>query len=387
MAGAIRTRVAVLGAGFGGLELTTVLSEAFGGAIDVVLIDKADAFVFGFSKLDVVFGRLMPADARHPYRDVVKPGVRFVQSAVRAIDPLAKRVVTDDGTFDADVLVVALGADVDPAATPGLVEGGHEFYSVAGAEALRAALPRFEKGHAIVGVTSTPFKCPPAPSEAALLLHDYLVEHGRRADAEISVVMPFGTPVPPAPAASEALLAAFAARGIRFVKDRVVASLDPARGVAVLDDGGEMPYALFLGVPVHRAPSVVAESGLTVDGWVPVDRRTLETRFPGVYAVGDVNSVGTPKAGVFAEGAARVVAAGITARLRGGEAPGPYGGTGSCYVEFGRDRVGRVDVDFLGGPRPTGSFRGPSEALAAEKAHFGSSRVRRWFGRQWSAKG
>ena len=141
----MHTRVVVLGAGFGGLELTTILSDAFGDGIDIVLIDKGDAFVFGFSKLDVMFGRQMPPDARHPYRDVVKPGVRFLQTTVRSIDPASKRVVTDGGTFDADVLIVALGADLDPDATPGLgsVQGGHEFYSVAGAFALRDILPNF----------------------------------------------------------------------------------------------------------------------------------------------------------------------------------------------------------------------------------------------------
>jgi sulfide:quinone oxidoreductase len=168
----MRTRVVVLGAGFGGLELTTLLSEALADAIDVVLIDKADSFVFGFSKLDVMFGRLQPEAVRHRYRDIVKAGVRFVQTSVRAIDPSTRRVVTDAGTFDADALVVALGADYDQAATPGLVEGGHEFYSVPAAFALRTVLPTFERGHAIIGVTGRSFKCPPAPSEAALLLHD-----------------------------------------------------------------------------------------------------------------------------------------------------------------------------------------------------------------------
>jgi len=103
-------RVVVLGAGFGGLELTTVLSEEFGQDIQVVLIDKSDAFIFGFSKLDVMFGRQLPDAVRHPYRDVLKPGVRFVQTTVRSIDPVARRTVTDAGTFDADILVVALGA-------------------------------------------------------------------------------------------------------------------------------------------------------------------------------------------------------------------------------------------------------------------------------------
>lgn len=378
----VQLRVVVLGGGFGGLELTTLLSDAFGDAIDIVLIDKSDTFVFGFSKLDVMFGRQMPADVQHPYRGIVKPGVRFLQSMVRSIDPAARRVVTDNGTFEADVLVVALGADLDPAATPGLVEGGNEFYTVAGAFALRDVLPRFERGRAIIGVAGKSFKCPPAPSETALLLHDYLVARGQRAATEISLVMPFGTPIPPSPGSSQAILAAFAERGIRFVKDSLVRALEPERKVAVLNDGTEMPYELFLGIPVHRVPAVVVESGLAVDafGWVPVNKKTLETKFPGVYAVGDVNGVGTPKAGVFAEGAARTVAAGIISQFRGGPSPEAYKGIGSCYLEFGQGRVGRVDVEFLSGPKPTGTFQEPSEVLAAEKAHFGSARLQRWFG-------
>ena len=375
-------RVVVLGAGFGGLELTTVLSETLGDAVDIVLIDKEDAFVFGFSKLDVMFGKKAVADVRHPYRDIVKPGVRFLQSDVQSIDPSARRVTTGSGAFEADALVVALGADYDVAATPGLMAGGHEFYTVAGAAALREVLPRFEAGSAIVGVCGKSFKCPPAPSETALLLHDYLTARGRRGATDISVVMPFGTPIPPSPDTSRAVLAAFAEHGIRFVKDNVVRALDPGRRVAELSDGTEMPCDLFLGVPVHRVPQVVVESGLAAHphDWVPVNRKTLETSFPGVYAVGDVNGVGTPKAGVFAEGAARVVAAAIIAQLRRGPSPEAYDGAGACYVEFGHDLVGRVDVNFLSGPQPTSTFQAPSEALVAEKAHFGSSRLERWFG-------
>jgi sulfide:quinone oxidoreductase len=330
-----------------------------------------------------MFGKKTVAQVRHRYADVLKPGVRFVQTTIRAIDPGTRRVVTDAGAFDADFMVVALGADYDVAATPGLAEGGNEFYSVDGAARLREALPRFEGGPVIVGVCGKSFKCPPAPSEAALLLHDWLTEHGRRAAADISLVMPFGTPVPPSPDTSAAILEAFGERGITFVKDRLVRALDPARRVAMLHDDTEMPYALFLGIPVHRVPKVVAESGLApADGWIPVDKQTLATKFPGVYAVGDVNGVGTPKAGVFAEGAARVAAKAIVAQIRGEAGPPPYDGAGSCYIEFGGDRVARVDVNFLGGPKPTGTFTPPSEAVVAEKELFGSSRVERWFGKR-----
>src|SRR5262245_28146537 len=169
-------RVVVLGAGFGGLELTTRLSDEFGHDVDIVLIDKADGFIFGFSKLDVMFGRTTADAVHHAYRDVLKPGVRFVQSTIRSIDPVAKRVKTDGEAFDADILVVALGADLHPDATPGLLEGGHEFYTVSGAFACRDVLDKFGGGRVIVAVTSTPFKCPPAPSETALLMNDYLIE-------------------------------------------------------------------------------------------------------------------------------------------------------------------------------------------------------------------
>ena len=378
-------RIVVLGAGFGGLELTTRLSDEFGDNADIVLIDRSDGFVFGFSKLDVMFGKTTASAVHHPYADVVKPGVTFVQTTVRSIDPVAKRVETDAGAFDADILVVALGADLDPAATPGLVEGGHEFYTVDGAFALRDVLANFDGGRVIVGVTSTPFKCPPAPSETALLMHDHLTARGVRDSSSIALVMPLGAPIPPSPAASKALLVAFGERGIEWHPERLVTHLDPERNVAVLSDGGEMPYDLFLGVPKHRAPDVVVASGMTVDGWIPVNPMTLETSYPGVYAVGDVTSVGTPKAGVFAEGQAGVAADGIAAIMRGDAPTATYDGRGICYLEFGDDQVARVDVTFLSGQSPFGDMEGPSEMLAADKVEFGTSRIQRWFGRTWSS--
>ena len=373
------TRVVVLGAGFGGLELVTTLSEALGDKVDVTLIDKSEAFVFGYSKLDVMFGRTSPEAVRLAYRDIAKPGVRVVRETITAIDPENRRVSTDGGDYEGDALVVALGANYDMDATPGLAEGGNEFYSVAGAERLAELLPTFTQGRAIVGVCGAPFKCPPAPSEAALLLHEYLSARGVRADCEISFVLPLPSPVPPSPETSAALVDAFSERDIEFVPKTRVTMLDPVRHVAMLDDGGEMPYDLFLGVPKHCAPAVVMAAGMVDDVYVPVNPRTLETRFPGVYAVGDVAAVGVPKAGVFAEGAARVVAESLIAQIQRGEQPGGYEGTGSCYIEFGGGRVGRVDVDFMSGPKPTGTFHEPSEALVAQKRQFGASRRDRWF--------
>jgi sulfide:quinone oxidoreductase len=377
----VSRRVLILGAGFGGLELSTLLSDAPGDGFEVTLIDRGDSFVFGFSKLDVMFGRTSAEAVKLPYAEIAKPGVRLLRETVTGIDPEAKTVTTDADTHEADVLVIGLGADYDYEATPGLTQAGNEFYSVAGAERLAALLPDLTSGRVVIGVCGAPFKCPPGPSEASLLLHDQLTARGVRGECEITFVTPLPSPVPPSPETSRALEAAFTERGIAFMPGRRIAALDGDRGAVVFEEGEELPYDLFLGVPKHRAAEVVIASGMT-DGepYVPVEPRTLRTRYPDVYAIGDVALVGVPKAGVFAEGAARVVAEQLIAEEQRGRQPGGYDGRGSCYIEFGSGRVGRVDVDFFSGPKPTGTYQEPSIALVAEKEQFGSSRRARWFG-------
>jgi sulfide:quinone oxidoreductase len=376
----MKKRILILGAGFGGLELSTMLSEAFGDGIEVTLIDKNDSFYFGFSKLDVMFGLDNPDKVRLPYKKFVKPGVRLLRETISLVDPVAKRVTTDHGTHEADFLVIALGADYDFAATPGMSEAT-EFYTLEGATRLGEMLPSFTQGCVLIAVGGAPFKCPPAPSEAALMMHDYLVTRGIRSACEITLILPLEAPTPPSPETSRALLAAFAERNITFVADREMRLVDTQRREVTLDDGRVFPYDLFLGVPAIRAPKMLEDSGLTEDGYVPVKPRTLETRFPDVYAVGDCARQGTPKAGIFAEGAARAVGKALTARLRNEEVPVTHEGKGVCYIEFGGGRIGRVDVDFFSDPEgPTGAYHEPSAAMRADKEHFGSSRRARWFG-------
>lgn len=371
--------IVVLGAGFGGLEVATTLSEALGADANVTLIDQRDSFVFGYAKLDLLFRGASVDSIGMQYSDVNKPGVRYAQETVTAIDPETRRVTTDAAEYTADYLVIALGADYDYAATPGLTEAD-SFYSVTGAASLVEAVGSFEHGNAVVGVCGLPYKCTPAPSECALLLHDELVARGVRDACTITYVAPQPNPVPPSPDAAATLLSVFAERDIKFVPGRRVAALDHDRGLVALDDGSEVDFDLFLGVPKHRAPQVVIDSGLAVDDYIPVEKATLATRFPGVYAIGDCATAGVPKAGAFAEGAGRAVAEQLIAAVRGDPPPPPYRGFGSCYVEFGGGLVGAVRIDASGEPPPRGSFDGPSEALAAEKLEFGAVRRQRWFG-------
>ena len=222
------SRITILGAGFAGLELASFLSESLGTEADVTLIEAVQL----------------------PYRHFSKPGVRFLNEKVTAIDPASRRVTTNAGTHDCDHLVVALGVGYDLDATPGLAEGGNEFYSVEGARRLRDVLPTFSRGR------------------------------GVRDACEITMVLPLPSPVPPSPETSKALLAAFEERGIRFSAGRRVESLDAKRRVAVLDDDTELPYDLYLGVPKHRAPAVVEAAGLTENGWVPVESAHARNEIP-----------------------------------------------------------------------------------------------------------
>jgi sulfide:quinone oxidoreductase len=372
--------VVILGAGFGGLELSSRLSAELADDVRVTLIDRNDGFTFGFSKLDILFGRTEPAAVKLLYREIAKPGVEFRQEEITAIDPAARRVTTDGGEYDADILVVALGAEYDIATTLGFAAGGHEYYSIPGAERLRDALPAFTGGTILLAILGQPFKCPPAPFEGAFLLHDHLVERGIRERTTLRVIAPMSKPVPVTEQVSQRFRDELAARDIEFTPHTTVVEIDPATKDAVLESGERIPYDLFIGVPIHRVPAVVAESGLAPDGWVAVDRETLLTPFPNVYAVGDVVALPMAKAGVFAENAAGFVADHITANLRGETLERRYEGEGNCYIEFGSGRVAQIRANFLGGPAPTAEVVGPTAELMDDKKTFATDRRTRWFG-------
>jgi sulfide:quinone oxidoreductase len=375
----VKKHVLILGAGFAGLELAALLSDSLSDQVRVTLIDQNDSFIFGFSKLDIMFGREATAEARLHFRDIDKESVEFRQERVTSIDPETRQVETDVGSYDADILVVALGADYDISVTPGFAEGGFEYYSVPGAERMRDVIPSFDSGTIVIAILGQPFKCPPAPFEAAILLHDHFVQRGVRETVELRVIGPMAAPVPITKEVSEAILEALREREIEYVPQQLVIGLDNSSREARLESGASLGYDLFIGIPVHRVPEVVEMSGLADAGWVPVDSANLMTRFPDVYALGDVAGTPVAKAGVFAEAAARVVAADIAARLHGAELERPYDGAGNCYIEFGGGMVGKVEANFLGGPKPTARLVGPSRELAADKAEFASSRSERWF--------
>jgi sulfide:quinone oxidoreductase len=379
----VSKHVVILGAGFGGLELATRLSETSADAVRVTLIDRNDSFFFGFSKLEVMLGRESATDIMLPYSEFVKEGVEFRRETVTGVDPVARRVSTDGGSYDADFVVVALGADYDFDATPGFEQGGHEYYTLAGAERLRDEFASFKGGKVLLSILGQPFKCPPAPFEGSFMLDEHFKQAGIRDAVEMTTTFPMSRPVPVTGEVSQMFREGLADRGVTELAEHLVTGIDPSTRTAQLSSGETLPYDLFVGIPIHRAPAVLADSGLVENNWVPVDQSNLRTRFDGVYALGDVCSGPrtVPKAGIFAEAAARVVAADIAAAVAGGDSPPPYEGSGVCYAEFGGGLVSKVEVNFLRGDSPDAKRRDPSREFAAEKEEFGAVRRARWFGR------
>ncbi len=376
-------KILILGAGFGGLETATGLAEALDDGYEITLVDRNDAFFIGFSKIDVLFGRATAPEVSYRYEYLRADGVRFVRDTITGIDTDGRSVRTTQHALAYDHLVVALGADLDPGAVPGFVEsGGHEFYSMRGAEALRPVLETFTAGTLVLGIFRPPYKCPPAPYEVACQLHDFFAARGVRDAVDLKMVIPGPRPVKN-PRVSEMLEAQLSEHGVELLTEHPIESIDWEGGRA-LTAKGAVPYDLFVGVPVHTPPDVVARSKLSDGGFVAVDEGTLETRVPEVYAVGDVTTIpvgdkAVPKAGAFAEDAARTVVSEILRREGLARERAPFHARGACYFEVGGGRVAKVDADYLGGEKPAATVTGPSEELHGDKEGFAASRRDRWF--------
>jgi sulfide:quinone oxidoreductase len=224
---------------------------------------------------------------------------------------------------------------------------------------------------------------PAGPFEGSFLLHEHFTRQGIRDSVEMATTFPMARPVPVTGEVAQMFRDALAARNVKELPGHLVTGIDPASRTAQLASGETLPYDLFVGIPIHRAPAVLADSGLVVNNWVPVDQSNLRTQYPGVYALGDVCSGPrtVPKAGIFAEAAARVVADDIAAAIEGDAPPAPYEGSGVCYAEFGGGLVSKVEVNFLRGDAPAAQRYDPSLEYAAEKQEFGAVRRTRWFGR------
>ena len=379
------TTTLILGGGFGGISAANTLRRLLPPEHEIVVIDESPRFHVGAGKTWIMLGERTYDEISRSRAALLAPGVRFVEEKAQGIGLSDRTVSLPSGSRSWNFLVIALGADLNPGKVPGLAEAAHTFYTVEGAQRLRAALERFSGGDVAILIPKVPFKCPPAPYEAALLLHHAFERRGLADRTRLAIHTAEGAPMATAgPEMGQYIKGELAQRGIAFSPQRSTSRVDGPAQRVVFEDGSEARYDLLIAIPPHEAPQVVRDAQLTnQSGWIPVDPQTLQVKQPPdareVYAVGDVTVVplpgrykpdiglSLPKAGVFAEAQGRIVAQQIAARILGRTPDEVFDGKGYCYLETGAQRAVKADGSFFELPHPVMQKRAPDEAQFRDK--------------------
>jgi len=382
-----RKTILILGGGIGGVVTATRLRKKLPRGHRVVLVERSPNYIFQPSLLWLMTGIRNAGKITRPLNQLDKLGVERIQGEVKHIDPQHKTVQVDGREITADYLVIALGAELAPDIIPGLAKAGHNFYTLTGAESLRDARLTLREGRIAVLVSAIPFKCPAAPYEAAMLLEYDCRKRKLREHITIDLYSPEPGPMPIAgPEVSKQVRQMVEAKGIGYHPEHAVTRVDPAARRINFANGASTIFNLLAYVPPHRAPQVVRDAGLTGEsGWVPVNRDTLETKFPGIYAIGDVTGImlsmgkPLPKAGVFAHAEGEVVANNLIYELTGKGEPKTFDGHGECFLETGDGKAGFGSGNFFAEPAPRIKLRNPSRTLHLGKVAFEKYWLFEWF--------
>jgi len=387
------TTTLILGGGFGGISAANTLRRLLPGEHSIAVVDSTSHFHIGAGKTWIMLGERTYGEISRPRTELLDPGVRFIEANVVGLDLSKRTVATQKETLRWDRLVIALGADLNVDRVPGLA-AAQTFYTVEGAQRLKPVLERFAGGEIAMLIPKVPFKCPPAPYEAAILLHHALESRGLAGKARIAIYTAEGAPMATAgPEMGQYIKEELSRRRIGFHPLKTVTKVDGSARRIVFEDGGEASYDLLIAVPPHEAPKVVRDAQLTgPSGWIPVVPRTLQVKAPpgtsGVYAVGDITAVqlpgrykpdvalSLPKAGVFAEAQGRVVAHQIAAGILGQAPAETFDGKGFCYLELGAKRAVRADGAFFELPHPVMQKRVPDEAQFRDKLDWVAQHLR-----------
>ena len=376
-------RVLVLGGGFGGIATARALKENLASEVEVILVDRRPHFMVGFRKSWALVGESSLEAGKMPINNLSRLGVDVRQATIEAIHPEEKSATVDGQVIPADALVVALGAELNPSAVPGFAEHAYNVYDPNDIPRAAEALNGFGGGRLVIGIFGAPYKCPPAPLEMAMLLQEKFNKKGLQATVEVFTPQPVTLPIL-SQASCDAVDGRLLEKGIRTYGHHKALRVEPAE---VVFEKRRIGFDLLLGVPPHRAPAVLRESGLTGEsGWIEINPRTCETSYAGVYAIGDstqvvlANKKTLPKAGLFAELMGETVAARLIEVFNGREPRTQFSGEGGCYFEVGNGEAMMIKGNFFSEPAPEIELTEPSRAYYEEKIRFERDRLTNWFG-------
>jgi sulfide:quinone oxidoreductase len=389
----IGKRILILGAGFGGLAAANLLRKNLSVDHRIILIDKKQSFIMGFVNLWIVYGIRRLEDSQTDLNILAQRGIEFLKDEIIKIDIQVNTVTTKlHGELGYDYLIIALGADLAPEKINGFVENrGFNLYDVKQTPILHEKLLSLKSGRIAISIMGMPYKCPPAPYEASLLINDMLSKNGNRNSIEIDLYIPTPMALPVAgQKISQAIVDLINYNRINFYPSHKLKSVQEKE--IAFENGSKRNYNVLIGIPPHKVPDVIKNSGIINGGeqvgeegrWINVDRHTLRTAYKNVFAVGDVTEIrltqttAIPKAGIFAEGEAKVVAQQIIDDITNKSNNAKFDGKGFCFMEIGNKKAGYIDGDFYNTAGPITKLEPPSEESYQKKWDFESSRIKEW---------
>ena len=374
--------IVILGGGFGGLAAANELRDNLTQDTRITVIDKKDWFMMDLVKLWIINGTREFESSKRSLENVTKKGIEFVNEDILKIDPVNKSVRTKYRQFHYDYFIIALGVELAPEQIPGLKENGFVLYDINDVPKIRDTIRQVKSGKIAMAITGLPYKCPPAPFEAALLIRSVLEETGASDSVQIDFYSPTPITLPAGgPQVSEEIFQILKSKKIEFHGNHKTTAVEPNK---IKFENGETSFDILISVPPHKVPSVVIDAGFAENGKFVLVNKTCETKYENVYAIGDVNQImvtdkiAVPKAGIFAEAEGITVARNIIAQIKNEFENAVFDGKGGCFLETGKGTAGYLQVDMFATPDPLTQLKSSSTEHFTEKEKFEQERLKKW---------
>ena len=375
--------VVILGGGFGGLSAANEIRNSLDSSkVKITIIDKKDWFMVGYAKLWIMNGTRTFENSIGSLNELPKKQINFIKDEIIEINYNNNFVKTNSENISFDFLIISMGAVLAPERVTGLVENGFNLYDHNQLDEIHQKLDKIESGKIAIVIMGMPYKCPPAPFEASLLVDSMLRKRGIRDSVQIDFYSPAPITLPAAgPEVSKKILDLVNSEKITFHNSKKIIRVEPKK---LIFENDEYSFDILLAIPPHVAPKVIYDSNLAKEpGFIPINR-DCKTPHENIFAVGDVtslvvtDSMAVPKAGIFAEGEGIAVAKNIVLKLESKESSALFDGKGGCFLESGRDTASIIEVDMFADPKPSTRLTESTKDNLSKKLDFEKERLSKW---------